>query len=106
MVWGYQGLWCKLLGRAPRHLAIVQDALGGSAHLGLAAIGAAECALAVWVLSGRRPVAAAASQTALLAAMNAGGILWAPREIPDIPGMLLANFAFVVLAWEVAYANR
>ena len=99
MVWLYQGLWCKLLGRAAR-----QQAMVGSRPL-LALLGTVECALAFWVLSGRAPRRAATAQTALLASLNAGGILWAPREIPDIAGMLLMNFAFLVLAWTVAGAS-
>jgi hypothetical protein len=114
MVWTYQGLFCKLLGRAPRHRAILESVphlTPAAAHAALALLGTAECAIAIWVLSARRPRAAAAVQTALVAAMNAGGILWARREIPDIPGMLLLNFAFLVLAWTAApqgpsYASR
>jgi hypothetical protein len=114
MVWIYQGLWLKLLGGTPRHRAILESVpylSPAAAHTALALLGAAECVLGIWVLSARRPRAAAAAQTALLAVMNAGGILWAGREIPDIPGMLLLNFAFLTLAWTAAqkgpaYAHR
>ena len=34
--------------------------------------------------------------------MNAGGLLWARRIIPDPGGMLVKNFAFLVLAWVAA----
>lgn len=44
-------------------------------------IGAAEVALAGWMLSGRRPRRAAAAQTALLLGMNAGGLLFAGERI-------------------------
>jgi uncharacterized membrane protein YphA (DoxX/SURF4 family) len=109
MVWIYQGL-CKL-GRAPHHRAILESGPHLNPDAALALLGLAEIALGLWVLSARQPRAAAAVQTALLAAMNAGGILWAGREIPDIPGMLLLNFAFLVLAWTaanqgVSYAHR
>src|ERR1044071_2901040 len=100
MVWIYEGLWCKLAGGAARHAAIVASVsfLGlAAARVVLAGLGAAECALGLWVLSARRPRGAAIAQTSLLAAMNAGGIVWARREIPDIPGMLLLNFSFLVL---------
>ena len=41
--------------------------------------------------------------------MNSGGLLWARRIIPDPAGMIVKNFAFLVLAWVVAaqaVANR
>jgi hypothetical protein len=31
--------------------------------------------------------------------MNAGGLIWAWRLIPDPPGMILQNFAFLMLIW-------
>jgi hypothetical protein len=99
-VWLYQGFWCKLLGRSPRHRRIVAS-VPGAAGL-LPAIGAAECALAAWILSGRLPRGAAIAQTALLAGMNAGGLLWAEHEISDPAGMILQNAAFLSLAWVVA----
>jgi uncharacterized membrane protein YphA (DoxX/SURF4 family) len=108
MVWIYQGLCCKLLARTPRQRGILESVpflTPTAAHAALALLGIAECALGVWVLSARQPRTAAAVQTALLIVMNAGGILWAAREIPDIPGMLLLNFAFLVLAWNAAEAG-
>jgi hypothetical protein len=114
MVWMYQGLWLKLLDRAPRQRAILEAVpylTPASAQVALGLLGATECALGIWVLSAWRPRTAAAAQTALLAAMNGGGILWAKHEIPDIPGMLLLNFTFLVLAWTASeqgasYADR
>jgi len=104
-VWLYEGLWCKLLGGVPLQLDVV-DAVPffgrRSAAWLLRAIGIVECALAVWVLSGWRPFVAAAAQTALLVGMNSGGLLWARRIIPDPGGMVVKNFAFLVLAWVVA----
>jgi uncharacterized membrane protein YphA (DoxX/SURF4 family) len=105
LVWLYQGLWCKILGRMPRHEAVIGAAPflnGARGHAALMALGFFECVLAVWVLSGGKPRAAALVETALLAGMNAGGILWARRIIPDPAGMLLQNFAFLVLAWVAA----
>jgi hypothetical protein len=43
----------------------------------LITLGLVECGLAVWVLSGQRMRQAATAQTALLAAMNSGGLIWA-----------------------------
>jgi hypothetical protein len=104
-VWLYQGLWCKLLGGAGRHAEIVGSVpwLGAAAAHGLLlAVGAAECALAVWTVSGIRLREAAVAQTLMLAAMNGGGLLWAGRLIADPAAMLLQNFAFLLLAWVAA----
>ena len=71
-------------------------------------IGQADCktwdenGLAVWVLSGWQPFAAAAAQTGLLVTMNSGGLLWARQIIPDPGGMVVKNFAFLVLVWVSA----
>jgi|SRR6187549_1685571 len=104
-VWLYEGVWCKLLGREPNQLRIVESAplpgpFAGSAFLKL--LGAVELGLAMWVLSGRAPVACAAAQTVLLASLNAGGLLWARGLIHDPPGMLVKNFAFLMLVWVSA----
>jgi DoxX-like family len=104
-VWLYEGLWCKLLGRAPNQRDIVESVpfLGRShGRLVLSAIGLLECALAVWVLTGWEPVWAAAVQTGLLVGMNLNGLLFARRLIHDPGGMLVKNFALVVLMWEAA----
>lgn len=103
MVWLYQGLWCKLLGGAEHHSQIAAGVLPAfAAGPVLAGIGAGECALAVWVASGWRAPQAAVAQTALLAAMNAAGLLWARQWIADPAGMVLQNFAFLTLAWITA----
>jgi uncharacterized membrane protein YphA (DoxX/SURF4 family) len=104
-VWIYQGLWCKLLGRMPHHQEIVGTVpllTPARAHRALVALGLLECVIGSWVLSGFWPSEAALLQTALLVAMNAGGLLWASRAIPDPVGMLLQNFAFLLLAWIAA----
>jgi DoxX-like protein len=104
-VWLYEGLWCKLLGGVPHQFDVVEavplfDAR--SAAWILRTLGVIECGLALWVLSGWQPVLAAAAQTGLLVTMNSGGLLWARRIIPDPAGMVVKNFAFLVLAWVVA----
>ena len=104
-VWLYEGLWCKLLGGVALQVDVVEAVpfFGPQAAPWiLRAIGIVECALALWVLSAWQPVLAAAAQTALLVTMNAGGLLWARRIIPDPAGMIVKNFAFLVLAWVVA----
>ena len=50
LVWLYQGLWCKLLGRCPGHRAIVQAVpglSGGAGMVVLAGLGTVETGLAV-----------------------------------------------------------
>jgi hypothetical protein len=104
-VWLYEGLWCKLLNRMPSQLEVVGAVPlfnSRSAILVLRAIGVAECGLALWVLSGWQPVGAAVAQTALLVTMNAGGLVWGRQMIHDPAGMVVKNFAFLVLAWVVA----
>jgi hypothetical protein len=104
-VWLYQGLWCKLLGRAPHHRKIVGTVpflSSSQAQQALAALGSLECVLAAWVMSGWRAQEAALTQTLLLGAMNAAGLFWARNLIPDPAGMMIQNFAFLVLAWLAA----
>jgi hypothetical protein len=84
-VWMYHGLWCKVLGRCPEQLDIVAAAPFLPRRLAqpaVFALGLAEIAFATWVLSGRRPLLAAAAQTALLAGMNGGGLAWGRTHIP------------------------
>lgn len=102
LVWFYQGLWCKVLGGVPRHEAVIAAVpfLGSAAsHSTLIALGLLECGIGLWVLSGRRMRQAAIAQTVLLAAMNAGGLIWAAHLIPDPTGMVLQNFTFLLLIW-------
>jgi hypothetical protein len=101
-VWLYEGLWCKLLGRAPAQLEVVEAVPWFSvwaASRFLLLLGAVETCLALWVLSGLRPGLCAIVQIGLLATLNTAGILWARRRIHDPAGMLLKNAALLVLAW-------
>jgi uncharacterized membrane protein YphA (DoxX/SURF4 family) len=98
----YQGLWCKVLGGVPRHEAVIAAVpfIGSAAgHSTLIALGLLECGIGLWVLSGRWMRQAAIVQTVLLVAMNAGGLIWATHLIPDPAGMVLQNFAFLLLIW-------
>jgi hypothetical protein len=104
-VWLYEGLWCKLLGRERRQLQIVEAVPRWGPRIGgpfLKLLGAAEAALALWALSGALPIPCAASQTVLLIALNAAGLLWARGLIHDPGGMVVKNFAFLVLVWVSA----
>jgi hypothetical protein len=105
IVWFYEGLWCKLLDGQPRQVRVVEamplyGALIGKKLLKL--LGFFEAALGVWILTGIAPIVCAVVQTALLVTLNACGLLWARRLIEDPAGMVVENFAFLVLVWVSA----
>jgi hypothetical protein len=56
----------------------------------------------LWALSGALSIPCAAVQTGLLVALNAAGLLWARALIHDPAGMVVKNFAFLVLVWVSA----
>jgi uncharacterized membrane protein YphA (DoxX/SURF4 family) len=104
-VWLYEGLWCKLLGGEPRELEVVKAVPRYGPRFGaffLMALGVVEVGLAGWVLSGAAPMLCAIVQTVLLVSLNANGWIWARDLIHDPRGMLVKNFAFLVLAWVAA----
>lgn len=104
-VWLYEGLWCKVLGHSVAHAAVVSSVpfIGARmSRITLMALGLIECGIAAWVVAGKRMRQAAIVQTALLLAMNAGGLIWAWHLIPDPPGMILQNLAFLILIWVAA----
>lgn len=104
-VWLYEGLWCKLLGGDPNQLTIVQAVPKWGPKVGklfLMTLGVVELTLGLWVLSGLRPFECAIAQTALLVTLNANGLLWSRNLIHDPAGMVVKNFAFLVLGWVAA----
>lgn len=104
-VWLYHGLWCKLLGGCPEQadiVAAVPGLRGERARTVLLGIGVLETALAVWVLTGRRPREAAVLVTALVAGMNAGGLTFGRRHIPAPKRLVAENLTFIALAWLAA----
>jgi hypothetical protein len=104
-VWLYEGLWCKLLRGEPHQFRIVEAVPRLGPRLGAAflrALGAVEVGLALWALSGVFPIPSAAVQTLLLVTLNANGLLWARPIIHDPGGMVVKNFAFLVLVWVSA----
>jgi DoxX-like family len=104
-VWLYHGFWCKVAGRCPEQLRIVEDMPGMPRLLAkpaLVGLGLVEMAFAAWVISGRRPKDAAAAETALLAVMNGGGLVWARRHIPAPKALVVENLAFLALLWWAA----
>jgi len=108
-VWLYEGLWCKVLGREPRQLQVVEAVPHFGPRVGpllLTTLGLGEIGLAIWVLSGIAPGPCALAQTVLLTALNASGLIWARHIIHDPGGMVVKNFAFLVLAWVAAGLSR
>ena len=104
-VWLYEGLWCKLLGREKRQFQVVEAVPHLGPRIGalfLRVLGAVEVGVAAWALSGIAPLPCAVTQTALLVVLNANGVLWARHVIHDPAGMVVKNFAFLVLAWVSA----
>jgi uncharacterized membrane protein YphA (DoxX/SURF4 family) len=104
-VWLYEGLWCKLLRGEPREFEVVKAVPRYGPRFGapfLMALGVVEVTLAVWVLTGVAPLLCAIAQTVLLVSLNANGLIWARHVIHDPRGMLVKNFAFLVLAWVSA----
>jgi len=104
-VWLYEGLWCKLLRGQPHEFRVVEAVPYFGPRVGalvLQALGAVEVGLALWVLSGIASLACAVTQTLLLFALNANGLLWARHLIHDPAGMVVKNFAFLVLVWVAA----
>jgi hypothetical protein len=104
-VWFYEGLWCKILKRQPRQVRVVEAMpLSGPriASKLLKVLGVVETAIGAWVLTGMAPIVCAAAQTALLVTLNLCGLIWARRLIEDPAGMVVKNFAFLVLVWVSA----
>lgn len=104
-VWLYEGLWCKLLRGEPREFEVVKAVPRYGERFGvpfLLTLGAAEVAIGVWVLSGFRPLLCAIVQTVLLVSLNANGLAWSRHLIHDPRGMVVKNFAFLILAWVAA----
>jgi DoxX-like family len=104
-VWLYEGLWCKLLGGEPHQLQVIQAVPRYGRRTGalfLKLLGVVEVGIGVWVLSRLTPIACAISQTALLVILNGCGLLFARRVIHDPAGMIIKNFAFLVLVWVSA----
>ncbi len=104
-VWLYEGLWCKLPRGEPREFEVVKAVPRFGPRFGvpfLMALGLVEVGLGLWVLSGAAPFLCALAQTVLLVSLNANGWIWSRHLIHDPCGMLVKNFAFLVLAWVAA----
>ncbi len=100
LVWLHEGLWLKLVTRAPHEVAVV-EAVGQVGPLAplqlLLLIGAGETVLAIGVLSGLFWRALAVFQIVLLVTMNAIGILRSGgTAIPDPLGLVIKNLPLLM----------
>jgi len=101
-VWLVMGLYCKLLGRVPRHEQIVAEVLGPEhAAAWTRAIGIGEILLGLWIATGWRRKTGAILQISLVMLMNAlemwrasDLLLWGP-----------ANFLFALMFCGLVYWN-
>ena len=101
-IWLVHGLYNKLLGGAPRHLAIVQAVPGLAGAAGeymLAAVGVFEVAVAAWVLSRRAPRLCALTQTAVLLSMNLVELSFARHLLLWPAALIPVNLTFLGIAW-------
>lgn len=101
-VWLYEGLWCKVFGRAQLEAQVVAKVPMFGPRFGrsfLKALGVIEVLLAAWVISAIHPGACAIAEVTLLVVLNVNGLLWSRDIIPDPAGMIVKNMAFLVLAW-------
>ena len=104
-VWVYEGVWCKLLGGDLNQVKVVEAVPSWGPKVGrafLKVLGVVELTLGLWAYGGWQPLYCAVVQTALLVTLNASGLLWSRHQIHDPAGMVVKNFAFLVLAWVAA----
>jgi uncharacterized membrane protein YphA (DoxX/SURF4 family) len=109
LVWLFHGLFNKLLGGSPRHLAIVQSvpALDGrTGEVVLTLVGVLEILLAVWILSGRWARTCAAVQTVVLLTMNVLELMFARHLLLWPAGLIPVNVVFLGFAWAAAEARH
>jgi hypothetical protein len=104
-VWFVHGLYNKLLGGSPRHVAIVQSVPGLAGARGervCAAVGLFEVGVAIWVLTGWAATTCAAVQTAVLLTMNVVELRFARALLLWPSGLIPVNLLFLAVAWVAA----
>jgi len=103
-VWLVNGLFCKVLGWAPRHREIVATILGEEHSLLLTRlIGVGEIGLALWIWSGVRARCSAALQMLLVGTMNVMEFFLAPESLMWGKFNALFAAAFIALIWIVEW---
>jgi hypothetical protein len=102
-VWLVFGVVFKVLDLVPRHRLIVATVLGAAvAGPVTVAIGAAEAAMGLWILSGIRPRLCAAAQTVAIVSMNALELSLAKDLLLAPVPMVCANAVFLAAGWFCA----
>ncbi len=95
-VWLTNGLFCKVLNLVPRHQQIVAGILGEqNAGVLTKAIGVAEIAMALWIVTGMFPKLNAITQIMVVAAMNVLEFILVPDLL--LWGRLNLLFAFILI---------
>jgi hypothetical protein len=106
-VWLANGLFCKVLNLAPRHQQIVGRILGEQyAALFTKAIGFAEIAMAVWIVTGILPRLNASTQITVIAVMNVLEFILVPDLLLWGRLNLLFAFLFILFIWYNEYRLR
>lgn len=99
LTWIYEGLWSKIVLRAPHELKVVESvaASGPMSPVALMTlIGCGETLLGLAVLGGFRPRFLAWVQMGLLLAMNGTGVVFGKGSIDDPLGLLVKNLPFAL----------
>jgi hypothetical protein len=91
-VWLVNGLFCKVLNYVPRHREIVAGILGSEhALLFTKAIGFAEIAMAIWIVSGFLAKLNTITQVLIIATMNIIEFILAPGLLLNAPALPLSR---------------
>ncbi|HEX4122307.1 MAG TPA: DoxX-like family protein [Verrucomicrobiae bacterium] len=99
-VWGFHGLYSKILNGIPRHRLIVAK-IPGAANAGVftKVIGLLELLMGLWVFTGWQPVGCAVAQTAAIVSMNTLEICLAGDLLISGIGMVILNLGFLTMVW-------
>ena len=104
LVWLVNGLYCKILGRVPRHEQIVVQILGEDyASVLIILIGIAELVMMIWILSGWQRKWCAIAQIVVVLTMN----LLETALVPELllwghwNGLFALLFVLVVYYWGI-----
>ena len=102
-VWLVFGTWFKLLGMVPRHRLIIAAVVGEVAAGPITlVVGAAETALALWIISGMYPRICAAVQSLAIVTMNTFELIYA-RNLLLSPGLMIGlNAVLLTVVWYLA----
>ena len=106
-LWLANGLFCKVLNGVPRHQQIVGRILGEQyAAVFTKAIGFAEIAMAMWIVTGLLPRLNAITQITVIAVMNVLEFMLVPDLLLWGRLNLLFAFLFIFFIWFNEYRLR